>query len=280
MKLAVTGGKGGTGKSMVATALAVELAKNHKVLLADLDVDCPDDHLLLSIEREKEKDVMLEVPKLIPEKCIKCGRCAEVCRENAILFQKEKGPSFMLEQCTACTACMIACPVGAIGKKSICAGKIYLGSGYGVDFISGELEPGQKESSPVVNATKEVIARKEKEYDFIIVDTAAGTHCSVIAALRGCSVALPVAEPTPMGSHDLGLILELLSELKIPAEGVLNKEGIGDRKLAEDVFKKHHVGICSEIPYKREIAERYSKGIPINDESIRKLAEKVQGWKK
>lgn len=280
MRIAVTGGKGGTGKSMVATALAVELAKNHKVLLADLDVDCPDDHLLLSIERRREKDVMLEVPELIEEKCIKCGKCAEVCRENAVLFQKEKGPSFMLEQCTACTACMIACPVGAIGRKSIRAGKIYLGSGYGLDFISGELEPGQKESSPVVNATKEVIARKEDNYDFIIVDTAAGTHCSVIAAVRGCSVALPVAEPTPMGSHDLNLILELLHELKIPAEGVLNKEGIGNRKLAEDVFEEHHVEICSIIPYKREIAELYSRGIPIEDESIKALAKKVQGWKK
>ena len=56
MILGVTGGKEVTGKIIGATSLANELAKNHKVLLIDADVDCPDDHILLSIERKKEKD--------------------------------------------------------------------------------------------------------------------------------------------------------------------------------------------------------------------------------
>ena len=95
MKIAITGGKGGTGKSMVATALAVELAKSHKVLLVDLDVECPDDHLILSIERREVGEVNIEMPEVDREKCIKCGRCAEVCRENAILFKEGEWPVLM-----------------------------------------------------------------------------------------------------------------------------------------------------------------------------------------
>jgi MinD superfamily P-loop ATPase len=275
-RIAITGGKGGTGKSLVATALAVELAKENKVLLADMDVDCPDDHLLLSIQPKKEKDVMITMPMGVKDNCIKCGKCAEACRENAILFHKETGPKFILDQCIGCTACMIACPVDAIEAEQVSTGAIYTGSGQGLDFVSGELKAGKKESSPVVNAVNQYISEAGKKYDYIIVDTAAGTHCNVISALRGCSLAFAVSEATPMGAHDLNLILELLDELKIPAKGILNKAGIGKRELAENIFAKNNIPIYGEIPFSRGIARMYSQGIPALVPEIQEIAKKIQ----
>ena len=97
MKIAITGGKGGTGKSMVSTSLAVEFARNHKTMLVDADVECPNDHLLLSIKREKYSNVYLPIPKWNFDICTKCGKCASVCKQNAIAFVKGKYPAFIEE---------------------------------------------------------------------------------------------------------------------------------------------------------------------------------------
>jgi len=101
-KIGVTGGKGGTGKSTVATALAVELGKKHRVLLLDADADCPNDHLLLGIERKLVKKVKQRIPKWDFEKCVQCGKCSEVCKVNAIFAPKGKQPIFMPQQCNGC----------------------------------------------------------------------------------------------------------------------------------------------------------------------------------
>jgi MinD superfamily P-loop ATPase len=114
MKIAVTGGKGGTGKSTIATALAIELSQKGRVLLVDADVDCPNDHLILNIEREKVRDIFQPIPKINKKKCKKCGKCSEVCRENAIFQIKGEYPLVISDQCIGCSACMIACPFGAI----------------------------------------------------------------------------------------------------------------------------------------------------------------------
>ena len=82
MKIAVTGGKGGTGKSMVATSLAVEFAKRKKTMLIDVDVECPNDHLLISVKRKSLKKIYQSIPKWDFRKCTKCGRCASVCKPS------------------------------------------------------------------------------------------------------------------------------------------------------------------------------------------------------
>ena len=99
MKIAVTGGKGGTGKSTVAISLAVEFARNKKTLLVDADVECPNDHLLLSAKRKKYSNVYQPIPKWDFKKCIKCGKCASVCKQNAIVFVKNKYPAFIKDVC-------------------------------------------------------------------------------------------------------------------------------------------------------------------------------------
>ena len=210
MNIGITGGKGGTGKSTIATALAFELAKENKVLLVDADVDCPNDHLILGIKRKQIKTVEQRIPIWDTKKCTKCGQCGPVCKVNSIVSIKDKIPIFMKAQCNGCGACVIKCPVDAIswGKKEI--GYIHEGRNFGIDFLSGELKVTEPISEFVVNDLNEIIESKEKDYDYVIIDTAAGTHCDVIAALEGCDIALAVTEPTPLGAHDLKLIMELL----------------------------------------------------------------------
>jgi MinD superfamily P-loop ATPase len=275
MKIAVTGGKGGTGKSTIATALAIELSQKGRVLLIDADVDCPNDHLILNIERERVRDIFQPIPKINKEKCKKCGKCSEVCRENAIVQIKGEYPLVISDQCIGCSACMIACSFGAIEKDKKKIGTIYRGSNYGIDYFSAETEIGVEEESPVVNALKKEIKNIEKNYNYILFDTSPGIHCNVISALIGCEIAFSVTEPTPLGEHDAELSLGLLKRLKIPYKIILNKSDIGNKILIESLAKKYKTSIIAEVPYKKSILESYSNGKPIKENSIKSLVENV-----
>ncbi len=268
MKIAITGGKGGTGKSTVAVAIAHFLSKSKKVLLVDLDVDCPGDHLLSGLELEKVKDIENMVPKIDQSKCQKCGKCASVCPENAIAFVKGNFPIIVPEQCIGCGACKIVCPFGAITEEKQIIGEIFKAKRGNLTLISGKMKPNIEESSLVINAVKKYTAPFEKEYDHVIIDTAAGTHCPVIAALLGVEYALAITEPTALGAHDLDLILDLAEKLGIPFKIMLNRAGIGPENLIEKVSAKHNTQISAKLPYSREIEQFYCSGRPVEHESI------------
>ena len=274
MKIAITGGKGGTGKSTIATALACKLSKEKKVLLLDLDVDCPNDNLILGIKTKKIEDVEVMVPKFDYKKCIKCGLCSKVCREHAIVFVKGSFPFVIPEQCIGCKACKIACPGNAIAEAKQKIGEIFIGRKKNIILISGKMKIGVEESSLVVNAVKEF--SDEKNYDYVIVDTAAGTHCPVISALIGCDIAFAVTEPTPLGQHDLELILKLTKKLKIKTNIILNRSDIANKKIIEDIAGKYKSEIIAEIPYSKEIEKNYSVGKPVKHDSIDKIVRMIR----
>lgn len=283
MKIAITGGKGGTGKSTIATALAVELAKKYKVILVDADVECPDDHIILSIKREKVKDIEAFLPLFNQEKCLKCGKCGEICKENAIVIIRDKYPILIKGQCTGCGACLLACPNEAISENKQIIGSIYQGKPEfdqriikNLILISGEMDVGCESSSPVVNATRDFALTLEEKYDFLLIDTAAGTHCNVITALMDVDMALAVAEPTPLGKHDLEIILKLLKILKIKSEIIINKSDIGDLSLINEIGHNYDAKIISEIPYTKKIINSYSEGIPITHGKISEIAESLE----
>lgn len=273
--IGITGGKGGTGKSTVATALAYELAKNNRVLLVDADVDCPNDHLLLSVERIFSRAVEQRIPRWDSGKCIKCGLCGDVCKTNAIVSIKGKEPIFMEQQCNGCGACVLKCPVDAItwDKKEI--GQIFKGRNHGIDFLSGELKANEPISEFIVNALNGIVEKEKNEYDYVIIDTSAGTHCPVIAALEMCDSVYAVTEPTPLGSHDLNLILKLLRQMKIKSNIILNRSDIGDKKTIQKLSEEYDTKIIAEIPYSKEIISQYSRGIPVSGEFIKKIADEI-----
>lgn len=262
VRIGITGGKGGTGKSTVATALAHHLAGSSKVLLVDADVDCPNDHLLLSAELAEQSTVKQRVPKIDSKICSTCAKCGTVCRSNALLAVKGRLPILMKAQCNGCGACEIICPEDAISYEEKVVGWIRRGRAFGIDILSGELKTTEPVSELVVNRLIEAIPNG---YDQVIIDTAAGTHCPVIAALEPCDIVFAVTEPTPLGSHDLSLILHLLNELGKTAYVIVNRSDIGDRSLVPDSLV--------QIPYSEEIMKDYSRGIPISGPWLDKIAE-------
>jgi len=261
-KIAITGGKGGTGKSTVAILSAVDLIKKgKKVILCDCDVECPNDYLLLGQKLEKKVEkIYAEFPELIKKKCTKCGMCSKSCQENAIFQAPNQYPIFIKDLCSGCGVCWNVCPFGAIKTKKEKVGEIYLNKIKNLSLITGVAKPGLEETGPVVTKLKEYalnLAKKIKA-DVILFDTAAGTHCPVISALLDCDLAYCVTEPTPMGAYDLKLILDLCQKLKVKAEIIINQANLGNKKIIYKIAKKYK--IRKEIPHSQDIVEAYSKG--------------------
>ena len=274
--IAVTGGKGGTGKSTIACALANELSRKYRMLLVDADADCPNDHILLAMKRRKLKEVSVFLPKINEEKCIACGACVRACREHALVQLPGKKPILIEEQCIGCKACQLVCPANAIEESSKIAGRIYFSKKGKLALLSSELKEGFEESSVVIREVKKLAGEMGKKFDITIVDTAAGAHCNVITALLNCNYALAVTEPTPLAAHDLALILELLAILGINAGIVLNKFGIASSKQIEKIAKRFNSRIIARVPYSKNIEKSYMKSLPIKDESTEKLAKLVE----
>jgi len=275
--IAVTGGKGGTGKSTVSVLLANKLrAEGKKVVLCDLDVECPNDHLLLGLKLgEPVEKVYAQFPKLDKEKCQKCGLCVSNCRSNAIFQPKGEYPIFMHELCSGCGLCWHLCPYGAIAVEKKITGEIFVSklktttqnskpreTEGNLFLVTGRSVGVVEETAPIVAKTREFAEKTATRVgaDYLIFDTAVGMHCGVIRALIDVDEAYAVTEPTPLGAHDLRLILELLGKLEVPAKIILNQADLGARAEIDDIAKEWGVAIAHEILYSKELVEAYSRG--------------------
>jgi len=260
-KIASTGVKGGVGKSTFAILLAFKLSKQgKKVVLCDCDVECPNDYLILNQKLENPKPIYQEYPELDEQKCQKCGLCSETCKEHAIFWIKDKYPTFIYDLCTGCGACWIVCPNKAIKTKRKKAGESFFNKvNDNFWLITGRSKAGVSETGPIVREVKNraIEFAENNKIDCLILDTAPGTHCSVIQALLDVDKAYAVTEPTPLGAHDLALILELTEKLKIPSEIVLNKFDVGNKKEIENIAKQFNTKISVEIPYSEELVRAY-----------------------
>jgi len=262
--IASTGGKGGTGKSTFAILLSFKLSREgKKVLLCDCDVECPNDHLLFGRKLSDPEPIYRKFPKLNEEKCVSCGTCSKVCKSHAVMWIKGKPPVFFEDLCSGCRACWIACPEKAIETKMKIVGDTFVAKiNDKLWLLSGISKPGVTETGPIVKVTKTRALRLAEEIraDTMIVDTSPGTHCNVIQALLGCEIAYIVTEPTPLGSHDSGLILELLRIMQIKSQIVLNKSDIGNKEIITKTAQKYDVPITLEIPYSERLIRAYSEG--------------------
>ena len=101
-QLLILSGKGGTGKTTVATAfIKLSNAKGY----ADCDVDAPNLHLLMHQNTNKISSNYYGMDKaaIDSEKCINCGLCMEKCRFDAIENESDyKVNPFACEGCGVC----------------------------------------------------------------------------------------------------------------------------------------------------------------------------------
>ena len=263
MIISIASGKGGTGKTTVATNLAVSIGSD--VQLLDCDVEEPNAHLFLNPVIEEKKSVFTPVPKIDEEKCTFCKKCAEICRFKAIAVIGEMVLTFP-ELCHSCGGCMEVCPEKAITETGRNLGVIETGHKNNIHFVHGRLRIGEAMSPPLIREVRSYTRPDQ----FTIIDAPPGTSCPVIAAMKGTDFVLMVTEPTPFGLYDLKLAVEAVKLLGIPTGLVINRSDIGDNRVTE-YAEKENLPILMEIPFDRKIAETYSRG--------ELIVEELPGWK-
>jgi MinD superfamily P-loop ATPase len=256
LKISIASGKGGTGKTLVATSMAASLASPgiSRVTLADCDVEEPNAYLFFPERTLLERnECSFPVPVIDELKCTNCGKCSEVCAYHALAVLPETVLLFP-ELCHGCGACTFICPEKAVSETTRSVGEIFQARSDGVEIIWGELRLGEARSTPLIKAVKD-----RAEGETVIVDCPPGTSCSLVEAVRGTDFCLLVTEPTPFGLHDLDIALKVLEKMNIPCGVLVNKSGTGDRKVYE-YLEKRNIPLLMEIPLDRKIAELYSRG--------------------
>jgi len=265
MIISVASGKGGTGKTLVATSLALSLKDRGRVQLLDCDVEEPNDHIFLKPVITGSEAVCITVPEVNRNKCTYCGKCAEVCVYHAIAVFAQHVLVF-LNLCHGCGACSYLCPEKAITEVGREIGVNECGHSDGVEFAHGKLNVGEAMQTPVIRRVK---AKANRE-GIVIIDIPPGTSCPVVESIKDSDFCLLVTEPTPFGLNDLILAVKTVKELEVSCGVVINRAGVGDGKV-EEYCLKEGIPVLLTIPLDTQIARFNSRGIT--------LVEGIPQWK-
>ncbi len=258
MIISVASGKGGTGKTTIATNLAVALEA--PVQFLDCDVEEPNAHLFLKPKVYRREDVHLEVPEIDPARCSRCGKCQEICQFHAIAVLPDVALTFP-ELCHGCGGCFLVCPEQAVIPKKRLLGRIEIGARGLVRFALGRLRVGEALAPPLIRRVREAGAGA----GLTIIDAPPGASCPVLAAVLGSDLVLLVTEPTPFGLNDLEMTVAAMREMGLPLGLVINRADTGDQRV-HDYAARENIPVFLEIPFDREAAEVYARGGLLVDE--------------
>lgn len=255
MKIAVASGKGGTGKTFLATNLFYVLSEvNEQVTLLDCDVEEPNSSLFIKPNITETIAFKQSVPLIDQDKCIGCRKCSDNCQFNALITIKSKTYVYD-DMCHSCGLCMRICPTGAITKKEKQVGVITKGDlGSGI-FVEGRTDIGTELSSSLVSEVKKYSNTK----GIVIIDAPPGTSCNVVETVKDCDYVILVTEPTPFGLNDLKLAVELMNKLKLPF-GVAVNRMISGTGIVGDYCEENGFDIIFKMELDRSVAESYSEG--------------------
>jgi MinD superfamily P-loop ATPase len=254
MIIAIASGKGGTGKTLVATNLAAALGAAY----VDCDVEGANGHIFFKPEIAVRRSAAIEVPEPT-DACTGCGACAKVCRFGAMAALKS-GVLVFNELCHSCGACLEACPSHALRWTTHVLGHVRLGRcragrGQWLPFADGELAVGQVRASTVIRQVKEAAP----EATHTVLDCPPGCSCAVTEAVRGADLCLLVTEPTPFGLSDLEKAVGLVEHMGIPHAVILNRCDLGGADV-HGFCASRGIPIVLEVPHDMAIASAYAVG--------------------
>jgi len=268
MKLTIASGKGGTGKTTVSVNLALLAARtlNRRVSLYDCDVEVPNGELFIKPEIIKTIDVNLPLPEIDESKCVKCGKCAEICNfHSLVFFQKLKKILFFQNLCHCCGTCFELCPQKCIIEKPNKIGTIKIGVKEKLKFVSGELTTGEILAPAIIKK----IFKDMPEDEISIIDAPPGTSCTVVQSVINADKCVLVTEPTPFGLYDLKLAVKLLRKLNKDFSIIINKFEY-ENNIITEYCSAENIKISGRIPFDKNIALKYSSGDTIIDDSMYK----------
>lgn len=281
MKIAIASGKGGVGKSMLSSALAFFFHQSgKKVVACDCDVDAPNLAIWLG-KKDKAKQIKkfstLSKPKIDLDKCIGCGKCKQVCVFDAIKIKDDKS-ELNYHLCEGCGACQVVCPQNAIKLVPVNNGKIFkTETKYGFPVFSGQLQIGESNSGKVVAETK-----KEAEkftHEIMVIDSAPGTGCPVIASLSGVDFVILITEPTPSALSDLKKVIKVVEFFNKDFALVINKWQLNP-ELSKKIENKFKHKILGKIYFDKEIYRSIANLIPIIETKLKAKKELEKIFKK
>jgi MinD superfamily P-loop ATPase len=269
-QVVVLSGKGGTGKTTVAAALAHLASQEASIMLVDADVDASNLELVLApAERERHAFFSSKVAVINPELCEACGRCQEVCRFDAVIPPAEEGEPFSIDPvaCEGCAVCSFQCPAEAIHMEEPQDGLWFLSDTRFGPLLHAHLFAGQENSGKLVAEVRQraaAIARQDGQA-YAIIDGPPGIGCPVIAATTGTDLALIVIEPTVSGIHDLERILGVTEHFGVPAMVCINKYDINLRKSREidDYCRMLGIEVVGRVPFDTVVTEAMVQGRPV-----------------
>ena len=283
-EIVIISGKGGTGKTSITASFAYLGGKD--IVAADCDVDAADMHLLLQPDFAKSEDFYSGViANINQDKCTQCGKCAEICRFNAIPIINDQYIIMPLN-CEGCGYCARVCPTEAITMEEQNVGKWHISeTKVGNTLVHARLGIGAENSGKLVAKVKNEAGRiaKESGKDFILVDGSPGIGCPVVSSLSGADFVVLVTEPTVSGIHDLKRVYELVNKFKIKAGCIINKSDL-NLQISDEIerfLRKENIIHISNLPYDETFTMAMTNGqtiVEYNNNSLKALL--TESWNK
>lgn len=272
IKIAIASGKGGTGKTFVATNIFYTLVKNQiDAVLVDCDAEAPNSVAFFKTNQTRAIEVTQLVPVIDTNACTFCGKCHEYCNYNAIfILPPMKIINVIEDLCHGCGACSVACKYDAITEKPVSLGMVNLFSNNGKPaLIEARMNIGVMSPVPIIKAA---IKQVDNQAEIAILDSPPGTSCPFIQTVSASDYVILVTEPTPFGLSDLKQSIGTLRKIGKPYGVIINRAGIGNFAVY-DWLKENNIPLLMEIPFDEEIARIYSEGRLLTEENINYMTQ-------
>ncbi|NLV26742.1 MAG: P-loop NTPase [Methanomicrobiales archaeon] len=260
MQIVIASGKGGTGKTTVASNLGFVLSLKQKITLADCDVEEPNLGIFFPCSPEC-RDIHVIIPQVLEDQCLHCGACGEFCRFGALTVLKDK-VLFFPQLCHSCGGCFRVCPAEALEKVPALVGEVqtcHLTDS--LTLVTGRLKEGDVRTTAVIGAVREQV----KDEPVVIIDAPPGTACPFIETVDDALLCVLVTEPTPFGLHDLSVAVDVLQVLKVPVAVVINRSD-GNDSIIEGYCSEHSLPILMKIPLDFTLLKKQNAGFLISRE--------------